>query len=148
VQIIALDSSRAGHAHAGWLDEAQLDWLNTICTADDPRPLVVATHHHPIPIDVPWLDQLGLGNGQVMHEILLQARHRLRGVFFGHVHHSLDIYKDGILYSSVASAAYQFMAWPGQAQAALDMVADPGLNLVTVTAEQTFIRHHRFRLTD
>ena len=146
VQIVCLDSSRYGQNHAGWLDETQLERLKAICCAPDERPLVVATHHHPLQVDVPWLDALGLLNGEAMHQILLLARSRLRGVFFGHIHHSIDILKDGILYSGVASAAYQFLAWPGQAQAALDLMADPGFNVVTITRGETFVRHHRYRI--
>ena len=145
VQIVALDSSRYGTGHGGRLSADQLDRLDAICSAAE-RPLIVATHHHPMPIDVPWLDELGLVNGADLHRVLLKARRRLRGVFIGHIHHSLDIYKDGILYSSVASAAYQFTAWPGYQQASLDTLADPGFNLVTVTFDQTIIRHYRFRV--
>ncbi len=146
VQIIALDSSRFGIEHGGRLSADQLKRLDVLCSADDDRPLIVAMHHHPLPIAVPWLDELGLTNGADLHQILLQAGQRLRGVFIGHIHHSLDIYKDGILYSSVASAAYQFTVWPQQQQASLEMLADPGFNLVTVSKDQTVIRHQRFRI--
>jgi hypothetical protein len=87
-----------------------------------------------------------LGNGEVMHRILCKAGQRLRGVFFGHIHHSIDMMQDGILYSGVASAAYQFAAWPGQIEAALDLAADPGFNVVTVSGATTLVRHHRYRL--
>ncbi|MBZ0302849.1 MAG: metallophosphoesterase [Anaerolineae bacterium] len=146
VQIVCLDSCHAEIRDAGWLDAEQLSRLETICAAPDTRPLLVALHHHPLPIDVAWLDNLRLGNGETFHQILLRARHRLCGVFCGHIHHSVDIFRDGILYSSVASAAYQFLGWPGQAQSALDMRADPGFNMVTVTPEQTLVRHHRYRI--
>lgn len=146
VQIVCLDSSRYGTGHAGWLSDAQLAHMETLCTADDPRPLLVAVHHHPFAVDVPWLDDLRLGNGGALHEILRRAQPRLRGVFYGHIHHSIDILKDGILYSSVASAAYQFIGWPGFTQASLDLQADPGFNVVTVTRDQTLVRHYRYRI--
>jgi 3',5'-cyclic-AMP phosphodiesterase len=146
IQIVCLDSSRAEVRDAGWLDEQALNRLEVICASEDERPLLVAVHHHPIPIGVVWLDALRLGNGDMLHQILLQARHRLRGVFCGHIHHSVDIVKDGILYSSVASAAYQFVGWPGCLQASLDLAADPGFNLVTITRDQTLVRHHRYRI--
>ncbi len=146
VQIVCLDSSRYGKDHGGWLSDAQLAHMEALCTANDPRPLLVAVHHHPFAVDVAWLDNLRLGNGGALHEILRRAQARLRGVFYGHIHHSVDILKDGILYSSVASAAYQFIGWPGQAQASLDLAADPGFNLVTVTRDQTLVRHHRYRI--
>jgi Icc protein len=145
-QIICLDSSHAEIDSAGWLHDSQLEWLEVICQSADERPLLVAVHHHPFPMGVQWLDDLQLGNGEALHAILLKARHRLRGVFHGHVHHSMDVIRDGILYSSAASAAYQFTGWPGHKQTSLDMNADPGFNIVTITQDSTAIRHHRYRI--
>ncbi len=145
-QIVCLDSSHAEIDSAGWLHESQLAWLDAICQSADSRPLIVAVHHHPFSMGVKWLDDLQLGNGEAMHAILLQARHRLRGVFHGHVHHSMDVIKDGILYSSVASAAYQFTGWPGHTLTSLDMNADPGFNVVTIGRDSTAVRHHRYRI--
>jgi Icc protein len=146
VQIVCLDSSQAEIDSGGWLHDAQLERLDAICQADDTRPLIVSVHHHPFPMGVQWLDDLQLGNGEALHAILLRARSRLRGVFHGHVHHSMDVIKDGLLYSSVASAAYQFTGWPGHTQAPLDMNADPGFNVVTVSRDSTTVRHHRYRM--
>jgi Icc protein len=146
VQLVCLDSCEAEIDSGGWLHDVQLEQLNAICQSDDTRPLIVAVHHHPFPMGVKWLDDLQIGNGEALHRILLQARHRLRGVFHGHVHHSMDVLRDGILYSSVASAAYQFVGWPGHAQTSLDMNADPGFNIVTITRDSTFVRHHRYRI--
>lgn len=145
VQIVCLDSSHAEIDSGGWLHDSQLERLDMICRAEDPRPLIVAVHHHPFPMGVKWLDDLRLGNGEALHAILLRARRRLRGVFHGHVHSSMDVMKDGILYSSVASAAYQFTGWPGHMLTSLDMSADPGFNVVTITDDSTFVRHHRYR---
>ena len=146
VQVICLDSYDADGGHAGWLSEGQLDQLDAVCTSSDASPLIVATHHHPVPIGVPWLDELCLRNGDVLHHILQKAKQRLKGVFFGHIHRSLDILQGGILYSSVASANYQFAAWSGIESPALDLCADPGFNLVTMTTDQTYVRHHRFSM--
>ena len=146
VQLVCLDSSEAEIDSGGWLHDAQLQRLDAICQAEDSRPLIVAVHHHPFPMGVKWLDNLQLGNGEALHAILLKARDRLRGVFHGHIHSSMDVLRDGILYSSVASAAYQFVGWPGHKQTSLDMDADPGFNVVTLTRESTFVRHHRYRM--
>jgi Icc protein len=142
VQVVCLDSNGQLPSHAGWLNESQLARLDVICEADDTRPLVVALHHHPVAVDVNWLDDLMLLNGQDFHRILLQARHRLRGVFFGHIHHSIDVMVDGILYSSAASGYYQFRGWPGHPTPALEVGASPGFNVVTITPHQTFVRHY------
>lgn len=145
VQIVCLDSNGPAKLPAGSLTMAQLEWLEGICKTPDPRPLVVAIHHNVLPIGAPfWDDFMRLSNGEDMHRVLLAARQRLRGVFFGHVHQATETYRDGILYSSVLSSWYQLHCWPGQANIQEDRGADSGFNVVTVTRDQTFIRRHRF----
>jgi len=144
VQIVCLDSNGTNPPHSGWLDDTQLEWLETICMAEDDRPLVVALHHHPIPIDVPWLDELALLNGDAMHKILLKAKHRLRGVFYGHIHHAVDVVRDGIVYSAAPSAYTQFVGWPGFEVASLEEGARCGFNVVSIQADTTYVRRHRY----
>ena len=145
VQIVVLDSNGPTDPPAGLLDDYQLEWVAGLCAADDDRPLIVAVHHNPLPVDVPWLDDyMALRNGDLLHEALLPARHRMRGVFFGHVHQNVDIYRDGILYCSTLSSWTQFQAYPGMTITTSDRGAEPGFSVVMVSAEQTFIRRYRF----
>ena len=144
VQIACLDSNGTTPPHSGWLDENQLEWLEKICMAEDDRPLVIGVHHHPMRIDVPWLDNLALLNGDAMHQILLKAKHRIRGVFYGHIHHAIDIVRDGILYSAAPSANFQFLGWPGYEVASLEEGGLCGFNIVTITADTTFVRRYMY----
>lgn len=147
VQIVCLDSNdRTGNypPHSGWLNDNQLAHLEAICTAKESRPLVVALHHAPFEIDSAPLDHLRLHNGDALHKILLHARDRLRGVYFGHIHHPVDIVQDGILYSSASSGWYQFAAWPGYGLGAIIEGADPGFSVVTITQERVFVRRHTY----
>lgn len=145
VQIVCLDTNGPATPPAGFLMENQLKWLDAICQAKDERPLVVAMHHNPVKTPVPWLnDYMGLMNSELVHQVLLKARHRLRGVFFGHVHQNLDIYRDGILYCSTVSSWLQFNAYPDMVETQQDKNAEPGFSVVTITDEQTFVRRWRF----
>lgn len=145
VVFACLDSaSHPAIPHGGGVDAEQLGWLEGLCAADDERPLVVALHHHPLSIGVPWLDTLILHDGDALHRVLRKAGPRLRGVFHGHIHYAMDMVRDGILYSSAASAWCQFTGWPGHRAATLDTHIDPGFSLVTITAETTFVRRHRY----
>ncbi|GIL11289.1 MAG: 3',5'-cyclic adenosine monophosphate phosphodiesterase CpdA [Chloroflexota bacterium] len=148
VQIIAVDSSGPVEQPAGIVRAEQLEWLEGRCAAHDERPLVVAVHHNPLPVGVPWLDDyMRMVNGEDFHRALLPARARLRGVFFGHVHQNITFYRDGILYSSVLSSWVQFHSWPGQVDTLVDENAEPGFNLVTLTRDQTYIRRCRYAVT-
>lgn len=150
VQFICLDTQTAATQQvikepAGWIGDDQLAWLDKLCAAKDERPLVVALHHNPLKVGIPWFDDfMALQNGDALHTILLQARTRLRGVFFGHIHQNVDLYRDGILYTSALSSWYQLHAYPSQTKTHIDENAEPGFNVVTIARDQTFIRRHRF----
>lgn len=147
VQIIITDSNGPVEPPAGYVVDDQLSWLNRLCSAEDDRPLVIAVHHNVLPVGIPWLDgYMGIVNGAQFHEAIVPARKRLRGVFFGHVHQNIDVYRDGILYSSTLSSWVQFDSYPGMAETVADPRAEPGYSLVVVTPGQTLIRRCRFAL--
>lgn len=147
VQLICVDSNGPAEPPSGFITEYQLGWLSGLCTAKDDRPLIIAVHHNVLPVDVPWLDNwMRIKNGEAFHEAILPARDRIRGVFYGHVHQNLDTLRDGILYSSTLSSWTQFHAWPNMERTTSDSSAEPGFSVVTVTANQTFIRRHRYPL--
>ncbi len=147
VQVVVADSNGPTTPPAGFMTDAQLEWLRTACQPDDPRPLVIATHHIMLPVGIPWLDDyMRTTNGEAFHAAILPARERIRGVFFGHVHQNLDTLRDGILYSSALSSWTQFMNWPDTTETTTDERAEPGYSVVMVYPNQTYIRRHRFPL--
>jgi Icc protein len=147
LQLLCLDSTQ-GSQHTTAIDDAQLAWLAARCTdPTDDRPLVVALHHNTVPVGVPWLDDnMSVRNSHDLHRILRAAGNRLRGVFFGHIHQSIDVLQDGILYSTAPSTWYQLHAYPHTAQDEQDDHALPGFAVVTITPHQTFIRRYMFPL--
>ncbi len=128
----------------GLLPDSQLQLLAEEAKAEGP-PLTVFTHYPTLPLDSPWMDgNMLIQNGESLHQALLPARNRLRGVFHGHVHQSMQTVRDGILYVSVASVFSQFAAWPGDRETRYDPDHDPGYNFVHLLAEQTIIHQHTF----
>ena len=95
----------------GELPENQLRTLEKELAASN-LPFSVFLHFPPFPIGSPWIDDyLLLRNGKELHRILVKIGvTRNRGVFFGHLHRGLQIYRDGILYSGISSPACQFRA--------------------------------------
>ncbi len=143
VQVIGLDSSlpRTPHGHIG---AEQMAWFETVCRVDDPRPLLVAVHHHVLPIGVPWFDTMVIDDGVRLHDALVARRARLRGVFHGHIHQDFVTQRDGVTYQSARSTWYQVRTWHGQADMLRDDDPMPGFNLVTMTTRDTFVRSLRF----
>lgn len=148
VQFICLDSNPgAPGVHFGLLTAEQFDWLDARLDPTDPRPLVVAVHHHTLPLLAPWLDNIVMKNGHFLHERLLTVKDRLRGVFFGHIHENTVTVRDGISYYSTLSGWFQTRTWFGQQEPGRDdLLREPGFNLVTLTETDTFVRQYRFPL--
>ena len=142
VQFVCLDSHEP-NSSVGNLEPEQLMWLDGLCAADDPRPLVVAIHHNVLPTGSHWLDSMTLKQSDTAHGILRKARHRLRGVFFGHIHEQTATTRDGVTYYSVLSGWFQTRTWYGQQQPLHDPNPDPGYHVVTLTEQDTFVRHYR-----
>lgn len=147
VQGVVLDSNGPAEPPRGYMTHRQLEWLANHCDPDDPRPLWVGIHHNVVDAGSPWLDSyMRITNGEDLHAALLPLRGRLRGVFFGHVHQGLTYMRDGILYVSSPSPWVAFRAWSGSSDTVREPLPESGFNVVTITAEQTFIRRWNFRV--
>lgn len=145
VQVICLDSTGPAEPPSGTVSDEQLRWLRSITESNDTRPLVIGVHHNTLAVGVPWLDGFArMANGDELHAALLPARHRIHGVFYGHIHQNTQTLRDGILYSSALSSWYQLTGWPGQTDPMPDYTAQPGFSIVTITADQTYVRQHVF----
>ncbi len=158
VQFVMLDS-RGPVQPGGQLSTGQLAWLSEFCTPAGP-PLVIALHHEPLPLDVPWLDAappaspesldasekpaMLLGNSGEFLEAIAGARGRLRGVFFGHIHRAFQVWRDGILFSSAPSSFGQLKTWPGLREAQPAPEEAPGYCLVTVDEHHTIVQQYTF----
>ena len=128
----------------GVMSEEQLLLLRQEATAVGP-PLTVFLHFPVLRMNSIWMDAYMLViNGAQLHEALLPARERLRGVFYGHVHQSMQTMRDGILYTAVPSLFSQFTAWPNDANVGEDPNALPGFNFVHLLPDQTIIHQHTF----
>lgn len=153
VHVVCLDSNgpiselKVGEQPAGTVSPEQLDWLNEICSNDDERPLVIAVHHNALPVQVPWLDTwMRMENGEDFHAIVRQARDRLCGVFFGHIHQNFQVLRDGVLYISAGSAWCQFISYPipENKMHIKDSHTLPSFNIVTISDTTTSIQRHSF----
>ncbi len=82
-RIIVLDTQDEGEV-AGRLDDDQLDWLDRELSSG--HPAVVCMHHPPVPVGVPWMDDLILQESDRFLRIC-EAHATLRLILCGHVHH-------------------------------------------------------------
>jgi len=128
----------------GILSPQQLAIARQEATPHGP-PLTIFMHYPILRMNSPWMDaNMLVLNGMELHEALLPARERLRGVFYGHVHQSMQTTRDGIAYTAVPSAFSQFTAWPTDVETGFDTHYPPGYNFVQLWPEQTIVHQHVF----
>lgn len=97
----------------GKLRDEQIAWIGAEA-ARDGGPFTLILHYPPFVMGSPWLDtHMPLVNGDALHRALLPGRDRLRGVFFGHLHRTCQIVRDGITYACAGSGimGYYWRAW-------------------------------------
>lgn len=128
----------------GILSEQQLQILHDEVTGSGP-PLTIFIHFPVVGINSPWMDaNMLVINGRSMHEILQTANRRVCGVFYGHIHNSIQTIRDGILYCSVGSTFLNFRAWPNNTSFKIDEEVMPAINFVQLLPEQLIIQQRPF----
>jgi len=83
-RIIGLDSHIPGEER-GRVDSAQLAWLSANLASAPGTPTLLFVHHPPIPINVAWIDELGLNEAAELVE-LIKTSPEIKLVCAGHVH--------------------------------------------------------------
>jgi len=128
----------------GKLSAAQLARARAEAESDGPL-LTMLLHYPPFPMGSPWLDQhMPLVNGEALHEALLPARHRLRGVFCGHLHRSSQIVRGGITYFCGPSTVAGYAWRPWENTPALDPDYPPAYSVVHYFDGQVVVHQYTF----
>ena len=112
--LVVLDSLLPGQG-AGRLGEDQLAWLDTVLSQRPKTPALVAVHHPPVPVGIPFLDSIRLLDADALAEVV-GAHPNVVRVLSGHVHRTITAPFGGTLMTT-APSTYR--------QSALDMT-EPG----------------------
>jgi Icc protein len=115
-RIIMLDSSVPNEA-GGRLSAAELQRLDELLASAAGRPTLVCLHHHPIPMQSRWLDEVGLENSAEFFDVLGRYP-QVKAVSWGHVHQSYDGMRGTLRLLATPSTCGQFL--PGSEQFAMD----------------------------
>lgn len=105
--LIALLDSFVPNSAGGRLGADELKQLDRLLSEHPKHHALVCLHHHPIRMRSKWLDTVGLEDADAFEAVL--ARHKnVRGVTWGHVHQSLDLFANGVRYMATPSTCAQF----------------------------------------
>ncbi len=84
LQILLADSS-VPDAHDGLLSPSTLAWLDSRLAAAPETPALIGFHHPPLPLGIPFVDEIGLRNPAALATVL--SRHpQVAAVLVGHAH--------------------------------------------------------------
>jgi Icc protein len=128
--VILLSTFLAGE-DAGGLGAARLHGLRQALTAHTGQHVLVAMHHHPLPMGSAWLDGVALRDSAEFWSVV-DAHPNIRGVVCGHVHQASDREHQRVRFMSTPSTCAQFL--PGSEFFALDE-RPPGLRWLTLHAD-------------
>jgi len=81
--LILLDSHLPGEA-GGNLAAGELERLDQVL-ARSGKHVLIFVHHHPTPVGSPWIDRIGLSNGEALLQ-RVREHDEVKGVLWGHVH--------------------------------------------------------------
>ncbi len=107
-RIVVLDTLDEGEV-SGKLDDAQMDWLERELSSG--LPAIICMHHPPVPVGVPWMDDLILQENDRFLRIC-ESQASLRLVLCGHLHHAFRMELGGATVLTAPSVGLQFRKDP------------------------------------
>ena len=129
-RIVMLDSCVPGKAH-GHLSAAELARLDAALASAGQRHVLIALHHHPLPMGSRWIDKVALDNPQDLYAVT--DRHAcVRAIVWGHVHQTHESRRKGVRLLATPSTCAQFL--PGADDFSVDP-APPGYRRLTLCAD-------------
>ncbi|NJS13030.1 MAG: 3',5'-cyclic-AMP phosphodiesterase [Microcoleus sp. CSU_2_2] len=106
-QFLLLSSVEAG-CSGGKLSPETLDWLDTELQQTDDRPVIIALHHHPLPIDCEIMDGMMLHNADEFLAIV-DRYPQVKIVICGHIHQEFHQQRGGVSYLGTPSTCIQLL---------------------------------------
>jgi 3',5'-cyclic-AMP phosphodiesterase len=132
--VVALDSLIPG-SPAGRLGQAQLAWLDDVLDRRPDVPALLALHHPPVPVGIPFLDGMRLLDGDELGKVIDDHPNVVR-VMAGHVHRTINA---GLL--TVAPSTYRQTGLVLDSDAPPGYLAEPTGFLLHLLNEGTCITH-------
>ena len=86
---IALLDSHVPGQHAGAINQDELDFLHQFLDSHPHHHALVALHHHPVPIESPWMDGMSLTNATEFLDIIDDFEN-VKAVVWGHIHQDFE----------------------------------------------------------
>lgn len=103
--VILLDTVVSGEQF-GELPQEELNFLQTKLSESNNKHVLLAMHHHPVPMDSPWMDKMALENPHALFKIV-RRYNNVKALIWGHIHNEYDAIQDGMQLMGVPSTCQQ-----------------------------------------
>lgn len=125
--------------HAGYLCDKRLAWLDAALAGARGRRVLIFTHHPPVAVGFPGMDEIRLTNeGDLLARL---ARHpNVAHLFAGHVHRTISGNIDGLAFTIFKSPCHQMPMLLG-ATGSSHSVAEPGAYGIVLLNDNSIIAH-------
>lgn len=142
-RFLFLDTSIAG-THAGGYCQQRLDWLEQQLEGSN-EPVLIFMHHPPFPVGIKGMDRIMMQDDETFHAALTPYKHRIRHLFFGHIHRPIFGNWRGISFSCMRGLNHQvalnLKASENIVQGNLEA---PAYGVVLVNEDQIVVHMHEF----
>ena len=105
LRLIALDTLVPGRV-GGRLCDDGIAWLEDQLAAASGRPTLIAMHHPPVPIGIPFMDRIGLEEPEAFAR-LVRANPNVERILCGHAHRSVQVRLGATIVTVCPSTAHQ-----------------------------------------
>ena len=110
-QIVLLDSSVPLKVH-GFLEDSELDFLQSCLDSKAELNTLISLHHHPIDMGCRWIDNIGVRNADQFMSLIREHQdvhqNQIRCILWGHVHQEVDVERFGLRMLATPSTCVQF----------------------------------------
>ena len=141
--IILLMNTQVSGKTYGELSPQELDTMEEILQRNPDKPVLLAMHHHPLPIDSPWMDEIPMSNGKDLMT-RLQKYPQVKVILHGHIHQERETVVNGVHILATPSTSVQFA--PGATDFEVD-TTQPGYRKIQLFEDGRF-RTKVFRLPE
>ncbi|MFI0420383.1 metallophosphoesterase [Spongiactinospora sp. 9N601] len=125
---IALCDSTIPGRPEGYLDDATLSWLDGVLESAD-RPVFVGMHHQPVPLGIPYVDEIMLREPERLAQVLLRRSRTVAALLIGHAHTAASANFAGLPVRVAAGVSSTLMLPAENTQrVAIDYDQPPGLS--------------------
>ena len=132
-QFLLLSSVEAG-CNGGKLSPESLDWLDSQLQQTGDRPVMIALHHHPLPIDCEIMDGMMLHNADEFF-VIVDRYPQVKIVICGHIHQEFHQQRGSVSYLGTPSTCLQLL--PKSHPIIVDQIP-PGFRLLELAIDGTW----------